>query len=432
MANLHLKSGAGASSPYATWANAAVTLATVVVPTVAGDNVYVSPAHAESVAGITVTLPGSTTSITRLLCGTEDASSGITALNTGAVIESSTATFSIAGSFYAHGVTFRGISGSATQLTFASGSGNVEMFNTCKFEITGAHVASGVKFGSISGNISTSATAVNCSFKFGNSAQGILVDYNVVIQGGSLDAAGTALVGLFKLNVSARAARLLCDDFDASAAATTLAVIGTLNSGAGYARIRRMKLPAGWTGAPVATGQLKQGDRIEMIECSAGATLYPLWIMDYAGSIRHEATVKVTAQAESYKMVSTADCSIIAPLKSHSYSVPLSGAAQTVSIPICTDNVTLTDQQIYIEVDRFSTSGSYLGSIVTDAAASIIAAPTDQTTDTTVWTTTGLTTPVRQILSVSVTAGMASNGIVRVVLVRPSTTVFIAGLPTVA
>jgi len=432
MAQLHLKSGAGNVSPYVDWTNAATTLAAAITAMAAGDTLDVSSAHAEATAGISLTVPGSTTAISKILGGTQGASSGLTALATGGVIESSNTSFAVNGSFYASHVTWRASSTSTVSPTFANTTGNIQFHNACRYEVTGGGAASGVKFGAGTANAATLVTLKDCVFKLSNAAQRINVDYVVNIIGGSIDAAGTAPSGIFKIEGNTRGAKLTCDDFDVSACTASADIIGTLSQGGAYARFRRMKLPASWTGSLVTSGQIKHGDRFELIDASSGTTVYKLWIADFAGSIRDENTVKVTANTRSYKAVTTADCSLINPLRSHEYFVSLaSGSAQTVSLDILTDNITLTDAEAWLQVDYFAGSTS-IGTTATDAVADALATPANQSTSSATWTTTGITTPVKQLLSVTVTPGAADYAIVRAVFAKPSTTVYIDDRLTVA
>ena len=136
MAQLHLKSGAGDVSPYVDWTNAATTLAAAITAMAAGDTLAVSSAHAEASAGITATVPGTTAAVTKILGGTQGASSGLTALATGGVIQSTTATMAINGSFYAANITWRASSASSVTPGFAQTSGNGQTYENCRFEIT--------------------------------------------------------------------------------------------------------------------------------------------------------------------------------------------------------------------------------------------------------------------------------------------------------
>jgi len=432
MAQLHLKSGAGAVSPFVDWTNAATTLAAAIAAMTAGDTLAVSSAHAEATAGISLTVPGSATSISKILGGTQGASSGLTAMATGGVIESTNTSFAVNGSFYASNITWRASSTSTVLPAFAGVSGDIQYHNAFRYEVTGGAAASGVKFGAGTSGAGTLATSKDGVFKFSNATQRINIDHCVVMQGCSFDTGGTAPSGIFKLSGSTRSSRLLCDDFDASFCTSAMDVVTSIGQGAAFARFRRMKMPATWTGNLVTTGQIKAGDRFELIDYSVGATKYKLLIADFAGVIKDESTVKVTANTRSFKAVSASGCGRINPLRSHEYFVSLaSGSAQTVSLDILTDNITLTDAEAWLEVDYFAGSTS-IGTTATDAVADALAAPANQTTSSATWTTTGITTPVKQSLSVTVTPGAADYAIVRAVFAKPSTTVYLDDRLTVA
>ncbi len=426
MANLHIKTGGAASSPFATWANAATTLGGVVAPMVAGDTIFASNGSTMTTAGMTVTVPGTTASPSRIISGTEDTTSGITAVATGAVIGSTNATFSLSGNFFADAITWRQDTASTALMAIAAGSGNIQWHRDCRFEVLNSTTTAAIQLGTATGSVSSLVTLERPIFKFSATGQRLNVNYNVRILGGSIDATGTAVTGLVSLASGTRGAKLLWDDLDATNMAAAGNLVTAVGSGAAFARFCRAKLPASWTGAPVTSGQLKQGDRVELIDASGGSTLYRFWAMDHAGSVRDENTIKVTAQTRSFKMVSSADCSIAQPLLSHEITVDLDGTSQTVSLDLCTDNVTLTDAEAWIEVDYIAGASDLLGTVATDRVATSIATAANQTTSSTTWTTTGLSTPIRQTVSVSVTAGAASRAIVRLALAKPSTTVYVS------
>jgi hypothetical protein len=101
-------------------------------------------------------------------------------------------------------------------------------------------------------------------------------------------------------------------------------------------------------------------------------------------------------------------------------------SAITLTIPIITDNVTLTDAQAWLEVEYQASNTSPLGTLVsTRVSDPIFGTAVNVASDTTsTWTTTGLTTPVKQKLSATITP--QAIGLIRVYLVvaKPSTTVY--------
>jgi hypothetical protein len=85
------------------------------------------------------------------------------------------------------------------------------------------------------------------------------------------------------------------------------------------------------------------------------------------------------------------------------------GSSITVTVEIVHDSQgsgtssAFTDKEIWLEVQYLGTSGYPLGTFVDDAASDILGSAADQTSSSATWTTTGLTTPVKQKLSVSFT-----------------------------
>jgi len=109
------------------------------------------------------------------------------------------------------------------------------------------------------------------------------------------------------------------------------------------------------------------------------------------------------------------------------------GSAITATIEIVHDSVTnITDQQIWMEVQYLGTSGTPLALFVDDAAADYITAAADQADSSASWTTTGLTNPNTQKLVVTFTPQEIGIIRCRVVLAKPSYTIYVDPLLTVA
>jgi hypothetical protein len=103
----------------------------------------------------------------------------------------------------------------------------------------------------------------------------------------------------------------------------------------------------------------------------------------------------------------------------------------TVTVEVVTDNVTLNDQQAWIDVMAMNTTTSTLGTWTPDASL-LLQSATNQPTSAEAWTTTGLTTPVKQKLAVTFTPQVAGDFIAIVRLARASTTVYVDPAVTVA
>ncbi len=149
-----------------------------------------------------------------------------------------------------------------------------------------------------------------------------------------------------------------------------------------------------------------------MHNCDDGDTNYRLWVEDYAGSIKQETTIVRSGGASdgttslSWKMVSSANAEyplIVLDSPEIVQWNDTTGSAITVTVEIITDNVTLTDAECWLEVQYLGTSGYPLSTFISDAKADVLATAANQTTSTETWTTTGLTTPTKQKLSVTFT-----------------------------
>lgn len=213
-------------------------------------------------------------------------------------------------------------------------------------------------------------------------------------------------------------------------------VVGTNNVSA-YALFENCKFGSGFdpandavNGAIPAPGCLV----VELINCDSGDTNYRYFRQSYEGIIQHEATIVRTGGATdgtttiARKMVSAANVKWFMPLELHELVVwnETVGSAVTVTVHCVTDGVTLTDTEAWIEVEYLGTSGSTKSTIdVSDRAADILATPADQATSTETWTTTGLSSPVYQKFSASVTPQEKGPIRVRVCLAKASTTVYV-------
>ena len=98
----------------------------------------------------------------------------------------------------------------------------------------------------------------------------------------------------------------------------------------------------------------------------------------------------------------------------------------TFTIATVTDNVTLTNAQAWLEAEYQGATTSPLGSWSTSRVSDpVFGSATNLATDSTsTWTTTGLTTPVKQQLSLTIAP--RAVGLIRlyVAVARPSTTVY--------
>lgn len=434
MANLYVRSTDGSNADNgSTWALAKASISGASAIDAAGDVIYLSQAHAENNASSSNAFAGTNANPVRVLGGS-DAAEPPTALSTAPTITVSGTTFTWQGAVYTYGVSFIFTSGSGWAPTFNDTNAFKQVFDACKFRLDGANGGQSLIFGTSSGYSSGESELVNCNFRFSATGQRIVLYRDLIIRGGSWESGGTSPVAVFTLGTSARPSNLYVEGFDFSNLSSSVVLVGTMNEGGTLAKFRNCKLPASWSGTLGTAGQYKLGSRLEMHNCSAGDTNYALWIEDFAGSIRHETTIIRTGGASdgttglSWKMVSSS--SVAYPTNALTSGEiarwnDTTGSAITVTVEIVTDNVTLTDAECWLEVQYLGTSGFPLSLFARDVKTDVLATAASQTSSSVTWTTTGLTTPVKQKLAVTFTP--QEKGFIQAVvkLAKASTTVYV-------
>lgn len=431
MADIYVRSTDGSDADSgADWTNAKATLAGAIAIALAGDTIYLSHVHAEATAALGGTVAGTNASPVRILCVND--STGVLAA-TASMSGSSQFGGGIKGGAHVHGVTMAWTAGTMIA-EINSVTGFAERYDNCTFWANNSGGGRAFSFGATTAGGQNKTVLNNPVFRMNNAGTQIRARQNLSIYGGSIHASSAAPTGLFGLAEGNRTGNLLVDGFDFSLAATSFNIVAVIIEGGATAVFRNCKLPAGWTGSLVASGQIKVNSRIGMYNCDDGDTNYRLWVEDYCGTIKSETVVTRTGGASdgvtplSWRMVSSANCAYpVGALESNEIVVwnDAVGAAKTVTVEVLTDGVTLKDDECWLEVQYLGTSGFPLGVFASDAKADVLATAANQTTSTETWTTTGLTTPVKQKLSVTITPQEKGFIHAKVMLAKPSTTVYV-------
>ncbi len=407
-----------------TWALAKATAVGMAAADAAGETHYISQAHTEgnTSTALTLAMAGTQASPSKIL-GVSDAAEPPTALALGATLIGSSVT--IQGHVYVDSLTLE----ANTSIAAGSVAATVQHYRACRLRIVGTSSSSRINCGVNGAGVEPMVVLEDCTFKFGSASQKLtaFIGHTKII-GGSIEAGGTALTGSFiEVTAGGRPGSFQIDRLDFSGLASSCNLL-TVSNGAGRFIIRNGKLPASWSGS-LATGTFAPGFRAEMYDCASGDTHHSFWIQDYAGSVREESTiVRTGGAAKSQKFVTSADAEyphqvLLGP----EVAIPntTTGSSITLEAEVVTDNVTLTDAEAWIEVTYKGTSGSTLGSLARDCKTDVLATAANQTTSSETWTTTGLTTPVKQKLSVSVTPQEEGVLMARVVVAKASTTVYV-------
>jgi hypothetical protein len=433
MANIYVRSTDGNNTDNgSTWALAKATLAGAGAIDLAGDRIYVSQAHVESSGATqTCTIAGTPQNPVWII-GSDDAAEPPTAVSAAPTIDVTGAfDFTLTSSgVYIYGLTITG----ARNVSLGGSSSAANIFlDNCDVISTSSTT------GSVTlGSTSTSSTGIlklkNCGLKIGNVGSSIYVYGDVYIEGGEAISGGsTSNSGFFAPLSNSVDTRLFVSGFDFSTQSTSMILFSFGSASQCIATFRNCKLPASWTGTLVDQAPTRYG-RVEMYNCDSTDTNYRMWIEEFSGSIKSETTIVRTGGANdgttplSWKMASNADSGrTITPLRSPEIAqwIDTTGSPITVAVEMVTDNVTLDDAECWLEVQYLGTSGFPRSTFINDFAADILATPAAQASSSETWTTTGLTTPVKQKMSVTFTPQEKGYMHAVVRLAKPSTTVYV-------
>lgn len=444
MADIYVRSTDGlAGDNGSTWALAKDKCPTGPAPS---DNIYLSKVHSETTAaGLQIVGTGAINTPTKIIC-VDDTSDPVppTAVATGAVVNvtGAGATY-VAGNLLTQGVAFN-IGNAAANFVqvLINNSNNAvptrQRHINSDFNLVDTHPSSYIQIGSSTAGASSDTQLDGCRFKLANTNQYIALYGGVRINGGSF-MAGTSVPSpaIFKLGNGSRAVDVLVENFDFSAMGSAMVLFAAPNSGqTGRVIVRNCKMPTGWVDTQLMTGAITEtAIRIEMYNCDDGATNNKQRAELLNGSLKQETVVVKTGGAsdgtnlKSLKLTSNANVSeatggLASPLISD--WIDTAGAAKTVTVDIIHDSATpLTDAEVWLEVDYLGSSATPQGNKASSKRATILTTAANVTASTATWTTTGLTTPNKQKLSVTFTPQMKGEFLARVVLAKTSKTIYV-------
>lgn len=419
-----------------TWANAYTTLAAALNAKAAGDTFWVSQAHAETQAStMTLTSPGTAASPVTILC-VNDAAAPPTALATTATV-TNTGAFSMNfnGFAYVYGITFTCATGNNSNgINFASTTPWWWKFESCslKLSTTSSGGAAGIIVGAqaVGTRDDNLLELHNTTVSFANVSQEFQLSSNLRWTGtSSALILGSVPTYLFA-DVTGSGPRVFVEGVDLSGETSNLFNVG--GSQCQFIALN-CKLGVGVSiiGATGSTGQ--GGEEVIVINSDSANTNTQYYRHVYQGAISQETTIVRTGGASdgtttvSRKMVSSANSKYVSPLATNAIEFwNDSTSSVTVTIPVVTDNVTLTNGDAWLEVEHLGTSGFPLGVFATGRGGDTLTPGTTNwaTDSTSTWTTTGLTTPVKQSLSQSFTPQIKGLVRVRVMLAKASATLY--------
>lgn len=436
MANVYVRSGAAGAGTGADWANAYTTLNAATTAKAAGDDFWVAEDHAETAGAAKVPVfPGTAANPNRCICVNHSGSVPPVAadVTTGASL-TTTGNFAITigGTVYCYGLTLNCGTGSSStaKISLATTAGNFQIFEACAFNIVSTSTSS-----TITPCSSAQATTilVNCTVSFGATGQSIIPIGSCAIRGKSSGVFVTGATIPTTLITSSGAInggvwRLSCVDLSASGAGKTLVGDGQADPIA----LVNCKLNASVTVAAVPSDNSRGG--CDLIGCNSTTNVERNERYRYQGTLTTETTIIRTAGASdgttaySWKIVTTANSKRTFPFETFEREVwgDTTGSSKTLTIHTVTDNVTLKDDEIWVEVEYLGSSATPVATLITDAAATVLTTGANQDSDSgEAWTTTGLGTPVKQALAVTFTPQMKGPIRWRVKVAKASTTVYV-------
>lgn len=455
VANIYVRSTDGSDSDNgSTWALAKASLAGAAAIDAAGDTIFVSQNHTEDQTGasISIALAGNVSSPVRVICG-NDAAEPPTAGAVSAIVKATgNLGISISGFAYFRGIRFHSADGASSGLgiDLGVGSSDGQIYEECEFYDGSLHANGKISVGSTGHAAGGRILWRNCRVKFFTVGQWITPAYGFEWRGGRLTADSAATTTLFRMQApSGRGAGIYVDGVDLStlAAACNIFDLSDYQTMGGLGGvIRNCKLPSGWSGSLVANAptSARDGWRFEMHNCDAGDTNYRLWVEDFYGTIKHETTLVRTGGASdgatplSWKMESASRAGTNNGRELASPEIVRwnddTGSAKTVTVEVLHDSATaLNDDEIWLEAEYLGTSGFPVGSFLTDKKGASTTYPfgdplpsaAAQTSSSEAWTTTGMSNPNKQKLSVTFTPQEKGFIHARVHLAKASKTVYV-------
>lgn len=436
-----------------TWALANLSLAGAsggIADAAAGDRIFLSQVHAESLASaLTIAMPGTISSPNQILCA-NDGAEPPTALATGATIATTGANpINITGYGYFYGVSFTAGSGAVNANINFGGTGSspafYQKYDNCNFILGGTGAASGFFVGPPGGTTTAQLYVFeNCGFKFGGAAQAFTISGTARIRGGSALSGGTAPTNVIEPSTG-EPIELTVDGFDFTNWGSSYNILlGGAFTQCGSVVLRNCKMhSSSWSGGLVSTALTLAGIRAEMWNCDAGDTNYRLWVEEFTGSIRDETTLVRSSGASdgdaplAWKMVSSANAvyphqSLRSP-EIFSERITSVGSSKTATVEILHDSATaLKDDEVWVDVQYLGTSGFPLGAFANDSKADVLASGVNQSSSSVTWTTTGMSNPNKQKLEVTFTPQEKGVVILTVRLAKASYTVYVDPVVTIS
>lgn len=433
MASLHVDSvGGSTTAPFETWAKAATTLAGI-TGAAAGDTYYLNKLHAESVATLSIVLPGTMANPVKLLSGTKDATSGVTDLTAGAQITYTGTTFSLTGTCaYISGLKVIGSSASSHDQNYFTSTDNTLEWESGHSELSGAGASSSIAFGAQSAGGGGRIVLRNHTFKLAASGQRIKAMCEFRIHGASFASGTTTPAAIFSVSSATRGNNVLIEKLDCTNLGNAFDLFANAQGGARIV-FRDTIVPSGWTGAPLTAASIRIGCEVECYGITKGGTVMRVWNRSYTHDLQDSGSVYRDGGASDsapYSLYMTTTANVNYPagaarsMELQAAPITSTGSPITWTVEIMRQSgaASITDAQVWLEVELPD------GQVISSRAGAL-ATPANLTSSSATWT--GGSSPTKQKVSVTGTPASQGRPILRLYCAVPSTTLYIDPKATV-
>lgn len=440
MTDLYLRSSDGSDGDNGTtWALAKATLTGVLAIATAADRIFVDSAHVEVLGASTIYTCPETPGLQIL--SVDDTGSPEPPVEsdlevmTGGWSHSGDFFFSLQGSFYSYGLSFIAGDGGDDSNSFVilGGSAAIDASQIWEKYVWGTlstHVSGGVYISSTGGNNEANRFLfIDGTISFAATTQTIRAREGQILFRG-LTLAGAATPATLFGSAASWDAVVVVEASDLSSPSWSNVLARTDGSGV-IVTLRNCKIPAGIS---LITGIIDSwaAARATLENCDSADTNYRYASATNEGDVTSETTVIRTggasdgAQGLSYKMATTANPTFATPLESPEIVLwnETVGSSITVTVQIVTDNVTLQDDEIWLEVQYLGTSGFPKSTIISDRMTNALSTPANQASATEEWAG-ALGVETDQALSVSFQPEEIGFIHAKVMLAKPSQTTYI-------
>jgi hypothetical protein len=450
MAVKYVRSTSSGTGDGSSWVNAYTTLAAALAAISAGDTVYVSQAHAETGgASITLTSPGTVGNMCRVMCA-NDGAIPPTALATGAKVATGAGAYAITigvGYMYYYGIEFDVATGAnaASFGAISNGSNNPAylVLDTCKIVLTNTSASSRINLLTLGGSgANQRVDLLNTTLQFGSTSQFVVLGTGIVNWKNTASAIAGATIPtlLFQPATGTTGLAVLeLTGVDLSALGSGKSIFA---GGSGIPAIMRAvnsKLGAS-VAAMSGTIPNQGGAQVYLENCDSGATNTRMEHYKYPGSIKTETTkVRTTGGASDgttpishvFATLATGP-GLFSPLEGPWMSIwnDTSGSAKTVTVELCTENVALYNDEVWLEVEYLGTSGYPESVLTTSRVADVFATHALLTTSAAAWS--GFTTAAPQKIALAFTPALKGLIRARVCVAKASAFVYVDPLLTVS